>query len=143
MARMQAEMNRLFNGSLGTTPATAKEPSEDLMTGVWSPAVDVNEDASKIVLSADLPGVQKPDLEIQIEKDVLTLRGERRIERKGDDKDHYHRYERVVGSFVRSFSLPPTVDAEKIGAELKDGILTLTLPKRPEAQPRQIKVNVT
>jgi HSP20 family protein len=141
LARVQAEMNRLFDGSLGTTPASPRDPGEELMRGVWHPAVDVTEDPEKIVLQADLPGVSQKELEIQIDKDVLTLRGERKLERK-TDKDGYHRFERVTGTFVRSFSLPPTVDVEKIAAAVKDGVLTLTLPKRPEAQPRQIKVKV-
>jgi HSP20 family protein len=93
------------------------------------PAVDVVENNDKIELFADLPGVKQEDLDIQVEKDVLTIRGER----KG---------ERSAGAFSRAFTLPKHVDAEKIGATLKDGVLTLTLPKRPEAQPRHIKVAV-
>jgi HSP20 family protein len=99
----------------------------------FTPAVDVVEDETRFELYADLPGVKQEALDIQVEKEVLTIRGERKLERRG---------ERVAGAFSRSFTLPKTVDAEKIVASLKDGVLTLTLPKRPEAQPRQIKVAV-
>jgi HSP20 family protein len=93
------------------------------------PAVDVVEDDQKLELFADVPGVKQEDLDIQVEKDVLTIRGER----KGT---------RQAGSFSRAFTLPKHVDVEKIAASLKDGVLTLTLPKRAEAQPRAIKVSV-
>jgi HSP20 family protein len=100
----------------------------------FTPAVDVVEDDQKFELHADLPGVRRDDLDIQVENDVLTIKGERKLELDG---------ERVAGAFARTFTLPKQVDAEKIAASLKDGVLTLTLPKRPEAQPRQIKVAVT
>lgn len=131
VARLQDEVARFFDGA-----RTAK-PSE------WSPSVDVAEDQAKIVLSADLPGVDEKSLDIQIDDHVLTLKGERKLERTQPDAgDFYRRYERVAGSFARAFRLPPTIDAEKISAAMKDGVLTLTLPKRPEAQPQKIKINV-
>ena len=108
----------------------------------FTPAIDVTEDAEKITLTADLPGLQQEDLDIQIEKDVLTLKGTRQIKRDGK-ADQYKRYERVSGAFVRSFTLPPTVDFEHVSAAMKDGVLTLVLPKKPEAKPRQIKVLVS
>jgi HSP20 family protein len=123
MARLQQDIDRLF----GATPAT-----EGRVSG-FTPAVDVAEDDQKFELYADLPGVKQEDLDIQVEKDVLTIRGERKLERRG---------ERVAGAFSRAFTLPKHVDVEKIAASLKDGVLTLTLPKRPEAQPRQIKVAI-
>ena len=138
--RLQSNLNRFFD-SFEAQPATANTPSETVQ-GLWTPAVDVVEDADKIELAVDLPGVKQEALDIQVEKDVLTLRGQRTLERKDGGKDQFRRYERVNGGFVRSFSLPKTVDAEKIAASLKDGVLTLTLPKRPEAQPRQIKVAI-
>ena len=95
-----------------------------------APAVDVVEQDDKFEVYADLPGVKQEDVDVQVEKDVLTIRGER----KG---------ERLAGAFSRVFTLPKHIDVEKIAASLKDGVLTLTLPKRPEAQPRQIKVAVT
>jgi HSP20 family protein len=109
--------------------------------GSWQPAVDVREDAQKIQIVADLPGVEEKDVEISVEKNVLTLKGERKTESQSDEGG-YHRYERVSGSFVRAFTLPTTVDAEKVSASMKAGVLTLTLPKKPEAQPQKIKINV-
>jgi HSP20 family protein len=141
MSRLQSDLNRLFD-SFDPRPVTGNGTSETVQ-GLWTPAVDVVEDADKIELTVDLPGVKQEALDIQIDKDVLTLRGQRTVERKdGEKKDHFRRFERVTGGFVRSFSLPKTVDAEKIAASLKDGVLTLTLPKKPEAQPRQIKVAI-
>jgi HSP20 family protein len=130
MDRLNTAMNRLFDGA----------PTRGTQVA-WNPAVDVSEDKEKIVLTADLPGLQEKDVDIQIEKDVLTLRGERAIERS-TDSEHYRRFERVAGAFVRAFTLPPTVDTEKVAAALKDGVLTLTLPKKPEAQPKKISVKV-
>ncbi len=106
-----------------------------------NPAIDVNEDDQKIVLLADLPGLSDADVDLQIDGDTLTLRGERKLERP-EKSEHYQRYERVAGTFERSFTLPNTVDREKVSASMKNGVLTLTLPKRAEAQKRQIKVNV-
>lgn len=121
MERLQSDLDSLF----GTT-------TQGRVNG-FTPAVDVAEDEQKFELYADLPGVKQEDLDIQVEKDVLTIRGERKLERRG---------ERAAGAFSRAFTLPKHVDAEKIAASLKDGVLTLTLPKRPEAQPRQIKVAI-
>ena len=127
MDSLSTAMNRFFTSS---TSGAA-----------FSPAIDVSEDNEKITLTADLPGLSQSDLDIQIEKDVLTLKGERTIKREPDG-EQYRRYERVSGTFVRSFTLPPTVAAEQVSAAMKDGVLTLVLPKKPEAKPRQIKVHV-
>jgi HSP20 family protein len=128
LARLQAEVDRFF-GPNGVETA-------------WNPAFDVTEDAEKIVLEADLPGVPLDALDIQVEQNVLTVKGARKIERAKAEAELYRHYERVAGTFQRAFKLPPTVNAEKITASLKEGVLRLELPKRPEAQPRQIKVNV-
>ena len=133
MNRLSHAMNRLLDSYEENAGPTAQVN--------WSPAIDVVEDKEHIVLYADLPGLQEKDVDIQIEKDVLTLRGERAIERSAD-AEHYRRFERVAGAFVRAFTLPPTVDAEKVAASLKDGVLTLTLPKKPEAQPKKISIKV-
>jgi HSP20 family protein len=129
LGRLQAQMDRLFD----------TKPVEE----VFRPAVDVVEDADKIVISADLPGVAQAELELQIDKEVLTLKGTRKLGRGAGENgnDHYRRYERNAGAFERSFRLPPTVDAEKVSAAMKDGVLTLSLPKKAEAQPRHIKIN--
>jgi HSP20 family protein len=142
-ARLQAQVDRLFNGSFGGSSATERAGGGAVERELWNPAVDVTEDAEKIVLQADLPGVDQQGLDIQIEQNVLTLKGERRLARASETAGElYRRYERTAGAFTRQFRLPPTVDAEKITAAMKDGVLTLTLPKKAEAQPRQIKVSV-
>ena len=102
----------------------------------WSPAVDVHEDAERILILADLPGVEDKDLTLSVENNVLTVRGERKLER-----EDYQRVERRHGSFQRSFTLPPTIATDQITATMKAGVLTLTLPRKPETQPRTIKVS--
>jgi HSP20 family protein len=127
MARLHDEVERLFD----------KAPA------AWNPAFDITEDADKIVLHADLPGVEQKAVDIQVEHNTLTVKGERSIQRtETQNGELYRRYERLAGAFARSFRLPPTVDAEKISAAIKDGVLTVLLPKKAEAQPRQIKVSV-
>lgn len=125
----------LFEHGFGLRPHATNGDAEKPIT--WAPAVDVHEDASNLVLFADLPGVEEKDVSISIDKNVLTLRGERRLETAGEAQ----RVERVQGTFSRSFTLPPTVDAERITATLRAGVLSVTLPKKTEAQPRQIKVS--
>lgn len=116
----------------GLSPVRARRPE-------FSPAVDVRETEQAIVLTAELPGISRDDLEIEVHKNLLTLKGERKLEQK-QEGDRYYRVERSHGSFVRHFQLPTTVDADAIGAELADGVLTLTLPKKAEAQPKRIAV---
>jgi len=114
------------------------EPS---MVATWSPLVDVFEDGEGITLKAELPEVDVKDVEIQVEGNTLTLRGERKLENE-EKRDGYHRIERTYGSFSRTFTLPSTVDVEHITAQSKDGVLRLFLPKKAETKPRQIKVGV-
>ncbi len=125
MARLQQDLDSLFGSVTGGN-------GKERVAG-FTPTVDVVEDDQKFELYADLPGVKQEDLDIQVEKDVLTIKGERKLERRG---------ERVAGAFSRAFTLPKHVDVEHIAASLKDGVLTVTLPKRPVAQPRQIKVAI-
>jgi HSP20 family protein len=115
---------------------------EGLTTGVWMPPVDVFETNDSIVLKADLPDVNKDEVDISVQNNTLTIRGERKREKEINERDFY-RMERSYGSFARSFSLPPTVDAEKIEAAFTNGVLTLTLPKREESKPKQIKVKAS
>jgi len=136
LARLQTDMNRLFESR-----ARRDEPSEGFEQASWQPTVDIYEDPERVVLSADLPGVEQKDVDIRVENGVLTLRGDRKLETK-ENKDGYQRLERVRGTFRRSFSVPNLIDAEKISAIMKNGVLTLSLPKRAEAQPRQIKVRL-
>jgi HSP20 family protein len=107
----------------------------------WSPAVDIYETENELVLKADLPEVELQDIDVRVENQTLTISGERKFERKDNEKG-YHRIERSYGNFQRSFAVPNTFDTEKIGASFKNGVLTVSLPKREAAKPRQIKVEV-
>ena len=111
------------------------------MKGNWNPAVDVYQDQNGIVLQADLPGIKAGDFDLSIENNVLTLKGERKFEQK-TDAGNYHRVERSYGSFTRNFTLPSTVDVEQVSADFKDGVLSVTLPRREETKPRQIQVQI-
>ena len=134
---LQDRMNRLFSDSY------ASRTREDDLTsrGNWTPAVDVFETDGVLVLKAELPDVQREDIDVHVENHTLTIRGERKRDQAIKD-DRFHRIERSFGSFVRQFSLPATVDAGKIAAEYKHGVLTVTLPVREEAKPRTVKVEV-
>lgn len=130
MSRLQSELNRHFD-------KTHAEP--DFRTGSWMPPVDIEENAQEIVVRAELPGVKKEDVHLSVESGVLTVSGTRRFEHE-ERKNDFVRVERAYGNFVRSFTLPRTVDAERIKATLTDGVLTVTLPKRVESQARKISV---
>jgi HSP20 family protein len=105
----------------------------------WIPRVDIHEEAERFVVVADLPGVEGKDIEITADKDVLTIKGERRAEKKSST-DGFERVERASGSFLRRFTLPETADAEAIKATHVNGVLEVTIPKRPQEQPRRISV---
>ena len=107
----------------------------------WSPAVDIYETEQDLVLQADVPDVDQKDIDVRVENQTLTLRGERKFRQESSGKG-YHRIERGYGEFVRSFSVPSTVDTEKVSAEYQNGVLTVKLPKKEAAKPRQIKVDV-
>ena len=128
------QLTRMFNDFFART-------SQDQNLTTWAPAVDIYEGEHELVVKADLPDVQPEDLDIRVENNILTIRGERKFEKKVDEKN-YLRVERAYGSFARSFSLANTVNTEAIKADYKDGVLTLSIPKREEAKPKQIKVNV-
>jgi HSP20 family protein len=130
----ESQMNRLFTDFFGRA-----FQEQNLTT--WAPAVDIYEGEHELVVKADLPDVKPEDLDIRVENNILTIRGERKFEKKTDEKN-YLRVERAYGSFARSFSLANTVNTEAIKADYKDGVLTLNIPKREEAKPKQIKVNV-
>jgi HSP20 family protein len=110
-------------------------------TRPWTPSVDILETENELVLKADLPEVDPNQVEIQLENGTLTLKGERKFEQQKNGKG-YHRIERSYGSFVRAFSLPDTVDAEKVKADYKAGVLTVTLPKKEVAKPKSVKVQI-
>lgn len=130
---LQDQINRLFNEAFDRSP-------EEGMTS-WAPAVDIYETEHELVVKADLPDVKPEDLDIRVENNILSIRGERKFEKKVSE-DKYMRVERSYGSFSRSFTLANTVNTEAIKADYKDGVLTLTIPKREEAKPKQIKVQV-
>jgi len=135
---LQDRMNRFLEEGL---PRTRTQQYEGLFAGSWAPAVDIYEDDSGIVLKADLPDMDPKDVEVRIEDNTLYLKGERKMEQEVNE-NNYHRIERSYGSFARSFVLPHTVSAEKISADYKNGVLKITMPKREESKPKQIKVNV-
>jgi HSP20 family protein len=130
-----AEMNRL-------TDELARRFDSNGTRAVFRPAVDIHEGTEAIELRIDLPGVTRDQLHIHVEKNVLTISGERTFAREGD-REGYHRIERAYGAFSRTFSLPDTVNTESIDAQLRDGVLTVRLPKRAEVQPRKIEVQVS
>jgi HSP20 family protein len=107
----------------------------------WSPAVDIYETENELVLKADLPDVDPKNVGIQLENGTLTLKGERKFEDQKNGKG-FHRIERSYGTFVRAFSLPETVDGDKVRAEFKNGVLTITLPKKEVAKPKTINVEI-
>lgn len=115
--------------------------SEPRTSRPWSPAVDIYETENALVLKADVPDVDLKDIDVRVENQTLTLEGERKFDQEEEHKG-FHRIERSYGSFVRSFSVPSTVDTEKVAAEYKNGVLTVTLPKKEAAKPRQVKVEV-
>jgi HSP20 family protein len=131
---LQDQINRLFNDGFERT-------SEESNLTAWAPAVDIFETEHELVVKADLPDVDSKDLDIRVENNILTIRGERKFE-KNVNQDNYLRVERAYGAFSRSFSLANTVDSEAIKADYQNGVLTLSIPKREEAKPKQIKVNV-
>jgi HSP20 family protein len=114
---------------------------EQGLTGTWTPLVDVFEDADGVTLKVELPEVEASEVDLHVEDNTLTLRGERKLEQTATENG-YQRTERAYGAFQRSFTLPPTIDSEHISAESKDGVLRIRLPKRAETKPRQIKVQV-
>ncbi|HTO75922.1 MAG TPA: Hsp20/alpha crystallin family protein [Thermoanaerobaculia bacterium] len=120
------------------SPAPSRD--EEVSLGSWMPPVDIAEDKDRITLTAELPGFRQDQIEIQMEGGVLTLRGERRFEDASDGKN-FHRVERSYGQFVRSFTLPNNVDRERIQASFSDGLLEISMPKREDAKPRQIKIS--
>ncbi len=107
----------------------------------WSPPVDILETEDELVLKADLPDLKLEDIDVRVENETLSIKGERRFEREANGKG-YHRIERSYGSFVRSFAVPNSVDTEKVSADYKKGVLTVTLPKKEAAKPKQVKVEV-
>jgi HSP20 family protein len=130
-----------FNGLRLFEDAVTRLMSEPRASRPWSPAVDIIESEDALVLKADLPDVKIEDIDVRVEHETLTLRGHRKFQKEENVKG-YHRIERSYGEFVRSFALPPTVDNDKVQADYKNGVLTITLPKKEAAKPRQVRVAV-
>lgn len=132
----QDQMSRLFED------AFFRGRGDDSALTAWAPAVDIYETQDELVVKADLPDVSEKDLDVRVENNMLTIRGERKFEQEVSE-DNYLRVERTYGSFSRSFALPNTVNADAIRAEYRNGVLTVRMPKREESKPKQIKVSVS
>jgi HSP20 family protein len=137
LASMQDRINRIFGD------AYSRRSDDDItLQGDWIPPVDIYENAGgEIVIKAEVPGIKKEDIDLRVENNTLTIRGERQQQSEVKE-EKFHRVERLYGKFSRSFTLPATVDAARVTAEYKDGLLTVVLPVREEAKPRQIQVKV-
>jgi HSP20 family protein len=136
MVSLRERMNRLFDDSWCRTDGYG----DDVAMGMWSPAVDMFEKDDHLVIKAELPGMEKKDINLDLKDGVLTLRGERKHENQVQDENFYRR-EMSYGKFVRTFSLPSDVDPEKIKAEFQNGLLTIEVPKPEQHKPKQITVN--
>lgn len=137
LATIQEKMNQMFEDTF--TRGHGRE--EGLTPAMWAPAVDIYETDDAVVLKAEVPGVEREQVGIEVKDGILTLRGERKFEKEAKE-ENYHRMERSYGTFVRSFSVPTSVDSEKISAKLRDGVLEVHLPKAEKAKPKQIRVEV-
>jgi HSP20 family protein len=135
LSTLHDQVNRLLNETM------FRGQGEGSAMTTWAPSVDIYETPNDLVVKADLPDVDEKDIDIRVENNLLTIRGERKFE-KNVSEDNYLRVERTYGTFTRRFSLPNTVNAEAIHAEYKNGVLTVNLPKREESKPRQVKVSV-
>lgn len=135
LSTLQEQVNRLFDSNFATR-------SDNSALTTWAPPVDIYETENELVVKADLPDMNEKDLDVRVENNMLTIRGDRRFAQEVKE-DNYLRVERAYGSFSRSFSLPNTVNTEAIKAEYKNGVLTVELPKRAESKPKQVKISVT
>jgi HSP20 family protein len=133
---MQESMDKLFEETLGKPRF-----GEKFFERGFEPLVDVYEDNDKIELKVELPGMDQKDIQVDIEGNMLSIKGEKKFERE-EKKKNYQRIERSYGSFTRTFSIPTTVDQDKVKASFKKGILTMTLPKKEEVKPKQITIDV-
>ena len=135
-ATLQDRINRVFRDSY-----SGAGQDDSLTTSSFAPAVDVYEDEHKVVLKIEVPGIDEKDIDVRVENNTLTVHGERKIE-KEEKEENYRRVERQYGSFTRTFTLPQTVDNENVSANYDKGVLKISLPKKAEAKPKQIKVQV-
>ena len=133
---MEERLNRFFRGSFNP-----ERPEEALTTTSLAPPVDIYEDEHKIALKIEVPGIDEKDIDVRIEGNTLTVHGERKLE-KEEKEENFRRVERHYGSFTRSFTLPGSVDTGQVSADYDKGMLKISLPKKAEAKPKQIKVNI-
>ena len=136
LSTLQDQVNRLFEDSF------VRGRSSQAELASWAPAVDIYETENEVVVKADLPDVQEKDIDVRVENNTLTIRGERKFSNEVGE-DSYLRVERAYGTFTRSFSLPNTVNTEAIRADYRSGVLTVHIPKREETKPKQIKISVS
>ena len=136
LSTLQDRINRVFRDSY-----SAADRDDSLTTSSFAPAVDVYEDEHQVTLKIEVPGIDEKDIDVQVENHTLTVHGERKIE-KEEKEENYRRVERHYGTFTRTFTLPQTVDTESVSATYDKGVLNIALPKKAEAKPKQIKVNV-
>lgn len=137
LVSLQEKMNRLFENSLSKN----LEPGDEGTVGAWSPPVDILESDTEIILRAEIPGIELSQVELHIDGHILTIRGERRFD-QDSKREQYHRLERFYGPFHRSFTLPNTVDKDRVKAKLRDGILEVKLPKVDAAEGKTIPISV-
>jgi HSP20 family protein len=136
MVNIQDQMNRLFNDLFSQSPERLEEGQT-----VWSPLVDISENENEVKVQAEIPGMKKDDVNITIQDNVLTIRGEKKQE-KVDKEKNYHRVERCYGTFQRSFTLPTAIQADGVKAKYDNGVLTVILPKAEEAKAKQVAIEV-
>jgi HSP20 family protein len=136
LSTLQDRINRAFRESY-----SGGAHDDSLTTSSFAPAVDVYEDEHQVTLKIEVPGIDEKDIDVQVENNTLTVHGERKID-KEEKEENYRRVERQYGSFTRTFTLPTTVDTENVSATYDKGVLKIALPKKAEAKPKQIKVNV-
>jgi HSP20 family protein len=134
MTTLRDKMNRLFEDTFAQ-----RGEDKDMISSAWLPAVDIFESDQELVLTAEVPGIEEKDIEISLENNVLSVRGERKFE-KETKEENYHRIERSYGTFYRSFTLPNYVDPEKINAVHENGVLKIRMGKKPELKPKKVKI---
>ena len=141
LTTLQDRMNRLFQDTWSGPGLMSPRGEESLLGGSFIPPVDVYEDEHDVVLKMEVPGIEQKDIDIRLENNILSVRGERKFE-KEEKEENFQRVERRYGSFARAFTLPSSVDTENVKADYENGILKISLAKRAEAKPKQIKVNI-
>lgn len=137
LEKLQQDMGRLFDFSFSRWP----ERDSGLLEGLWSPAIDIYDSKDHLMVKADIPGLSKDEIEVSVHGDTLTLKGEKKKEEEVKEKD-FVRSERFYGAFHRAIKLPVAVDSDRVKASYKNGVLELTLPKKEDAKPKQIQIDV-